>query len=108
MFGSILGTLQKFRADETKDKDREQKRRKIETKIDQKTEKERAEAIKQKQELFEDKKKKEMEIKVLQVIYRNNKCLSIPCIYSLLFSYMIIFTLCNVDIKGSNEKSRRV
>merc|ERR1712062_640094 len=34
MFGSILGTLQKFRADETKDKDREQKRRKIETKID--------------------------------------------------------------------------
>jgi len=67
MFGSILGTLQKFRADETKDKDREQKRRKIETKIDQKTEKERAEAIKQKQELFEDKKKKEMEIKVLQV-----------------------------------------
>merc|ERR1712062_822580 len=67
MFGSILGTLQKFRADETKDKDREQKRRKIETKIDQKTEKERAEAIKQKQELFEDKKKKELEIKVLQV-----------------------------------------
>ena len=46
MFGSIIGTLQQFRADETKDKDRELKKRKIEAKIDQKTEKERAEAIK--------------------------------------------------------------
>ena len=67
MFGSILGTLQKFRADENKDKDRELKKRKIEAKIDQKTEKEKEEAIRQKKELFDDKRKKEREIKVLQV-----------------------------------------
>ena len=70
MFGSIIGTLQQFRADETKDKDRELKKRKIEAKIEQKTEKERAEVIKQKKELFEDKKKKELEIKVLQVLFK--------------------------------------
>ena len=67
MFGSILGTLQRFRADESKDKDRDLKKRKIEAKIDQKSEKEKEEAIRQKKELFEDKKKKEREIKVLQV-----------------------------------------
>ena len=67
MFGSILGTLQKFRADETKVKDRELKKRQIEAKIDKKTEKEREEAIRQKKELFEDKRRKEREIKVLQV-----------------------------------------
>lgn len=67
MFGSILGTLQRFRADENKDKDRELKKRKIEAKIDQKNEKEREEAVRQKKELFEDKKIKEREIKVLQV-----------------------------------------
>merc|ERR1719384_1134711 len=67
MFGSILGTLQRFRADESKDKDRDLKKRKIEAKIDQKTEKEKEEAIRQKKELFEDKRKKEKEIKVLQV-----------------------------------------
>ena len=77
MFGSIIGTLQQFRADETKDKDRELKKRKIEAKIDQKTEKERAEAIKQKQELFEDKKKKESEIKVLQVLFKTVICLNL-------------------------------
>ena len=67
MFGSILGTLQRFRADESKDKDRDLKKRKIEAKIDQKSENEKEEAIRQKKELFEDKKKKEREIKVLQV-----------------------------------------
>ena len=67
MFGSILGTLQKFRADENKGKDRELKKRKIEAKIDQKTEQEREDAIRQKKELFEDKRRKEREIKVLQV-----------------------------------------
>ena len=74
MFGSILGTLQRFRADESKDKDRDLKKRKIEAKIDQKSEKEKEEAIRQKKELFEDKKKKEREIKVLQV---NSRALTI-------------------------------
>merc|ERR1711944_330744 len=58
MFGSILGTLQKFRTDESKVKDRELKKRKIEAKIDQKTEQEREDAIRQKKELFEDKKRR--------------------------------------------------
>ena len=72
MFGSILGTLQKFRADENKVKDRELKKRQIEAKIDKKSEKEREEAIRQKKELFEDKRRKEREIKVLQVKFDVN------------------------------------
>merc|ERR1712110_791168 len=67
MFGSILGTLQRFRADESKDKDRDLKKRKIEAKIDQKSEKKKKEGIRQKKKLFEKKKKKKKEIKVLQV-----------------------------------------
>ena len=105
MFGSILGTLQRFRADESKDKDRDLKKRKIEAKIDQKSEKEKEEAIRQKKELFEDKKKKEREIKVLQV---NSSALAI--FTSVLFHTIErpVVTYANNISVGSNETSRRV
>lgn len=68
MFGSILGTLQKFRADENKVKDRELKKRQIEKKIELKTEKEREDAKREKRELIENRWKGQRELKVLQVV----------------------------------------
>lgn len=67
MFGNLLGTLQKFKQDENRVKDREQKKRDIEKKIEEKTEKEKEEAKRTKNELFSEKKKQEHEIKILQV-----------------------------------------
>jgi pinin len=68
MFGSLLmGTLQKFRQDETKIKDRELKKREIELKIEEKTEKERDDAKRKKMELFSEREKKKHELRVLQV-----------------------------------------
>lgn len=68
MFGNLLGTLQKFKQDETRVKDREMKKREIEKKIDEKTEKEKEEANRTKNELFSEKRKQQNEIKILQVI----------------------------------------
>ena len=67
MFGNLLGTLQKFRQDETKIKDREQKKRKIEEKIEEKSVKEREDAKLKKKELFTEREKKKHELKVLEV-----------------------------------------
>ena len=111
MFGSILGTLQRFRADESKDKDRDLKKRKIEAKIDQKSEKEKEEAIRQKKELFEDKKKKEREIKVLQVnlsalaIFTSN-IKSVPVLFHTIERPVVTYAN-NISV-GSNETSRGV
>jgi len=67
MFGSLLGTLQKFKQDENRVKDRELKKREIEKKIEEKTEKEKEEAKRTKNELFTEKKKQEHEIRILKV-----------------------------------------
>jgi hypothetical protein len=67
MFGNLLGTLQRFKQDENKIKDREQKKRKIEEKIEEKTVKEREEAKKKKFELFTEREKKKHELKILEV-----------------------------------------
>ena len=67
MFGNLLGTLQKFKQDETRVKDREQKKRDVEKKIEEKTEKEKEEAKRTKHELFSEKKKQQQEIRMLQV-----------------------------------------
>ena len=67
MFGNLLGTLQKFKQDENRVKERDQKKREIEAKIDEKTEKEKEEAKRTKYELFSEKKKQQQEIRMLQV-----------------------------------------
>jgi len=67
MFGSLLGTLQKFRQDETRVKEREAKKKEIEKKIDEKTEREKEEARRKKQDLYSDKRKQQHELKILQV-----------------------------------------
>lgn len=70
MFGSIMGTLQTFVRDENRGKEREMKKREIEKKIEQRTEEEKEEAIKAKTQLFEEKRRKEREIKALQLQMR--------------------------------------
>jgi pinin len=67
MFGNLLGTLQKFRQDENKIKDRELKKREIELKIEEKTEKEKDDAKRKKHELFTERDKQKQELRVLQV-----------------------------------------
>merc|ERR1711971_747834 len=67
MFGNLLGTLQKFKQDETRVTDRSQKKREVEKKIEEKTEKEKEEAKRTKYELFSEKKKQQQEIKMLQI-----------------------------------------
>lgn len=67
MFGNLLGTLARFRQDETRVKEREAKKKEVEQKIEERTEKEREEARMEKRELFVNRKKQEHELKVLQV-----------------------------------------
>ena len=69
MFGNLLGTLQRFRQDESRVKERELKKRKVEEKIEEKTEKEKEEARNKKRELFVERKKQQHELKILQVHY---------------------------------------
>ena len=68
MFGNLLGTLQKFKQDETRVKVREQKKKEVEKKIEEKTEKEKEEAKRTKHDLFSEKRKQQQEIKTLKVL----------------------------------------
>lgn len=67
IFSNLLGTLQKFKQDETRMKPKEQKKREVEKKIEEKTEREKEEAKRNKSELFSEKKKQQQEIRMLQV-----------------------------------------
>lgn len=67
IFGNLLKTLQQSRQDEKKVKDRMMKRLQIEKKIEERTGKEMEEARMQKRQLFVDRKKQQLEIKILQV-----------------------------------------
>ncbi|VEN47112.1 unnamed protein product [Callosobruchus maculatus] len=67
MFGALLGTLQKFQQEETKLKPREEKRAQLEKKIEEHEIKEKAEIKKERQELFLSRKRKQAEIKVIEL-----------------------------------------
>ena len=69
MFGNLLGTLQRFRQDESRVKDRELKKREVEKKIEEKTEKEKEEARNHKRQLFGERKRQQHELKILQVTF---------------------------------------
>ena len=68
--GASLGTLQTFVRDENRGKEREMKKREIEKKIEKRTEEEKEEAVREKHELFEEKRRQEREIKALQLQMR--------------------------------------
>jgi len=67
MFGALLGTLQKFQQEETKLKSKEQKRAQVEKKIEEHEIREKAEIKKERQELFFNRKKKQAEIKMIEL-----------------------------------------
>ncbi|XP_044745594.1 pinin [Coccinella septempunctata] len=67
MFGALLGTLQKFQQEETKLKTREEKRAQLEKKIEEHEIKEKEEIKKERQELFFNRKKKQAEIKMIEL-----------------------------------------
>lgn len=67
MFGALLGTLQKFQQEETKLKSKEDKRALLEKKIEENEIQEKAEIKKERQELFFNRKKKQAEIKMIEL-----------------------------------------
>jgi len=67
MFGALLGTLQKFQQEETKLKPIEDKRAQVEKKIEETENREKAEIKKERKELFFNRKKKQAEIKMIEL-----------------------------------------
>ncbi|GJQ66615.1 putative pinin/SDK/memA/ protein conserved region [Trypoxylus dichotomus] len=67
MFGALLGTLQKFQQEETKLKSKEEKRAQLEKKIEEHEIREKAEIKKERRELFFNRKKKQAEIKMIEL-----------------------------------------
>lgn len=66
MFGALVGTLQRFRQEESKLRDREDKRAVIEKKVEEAAKREKEEMKKEKQELFLDRRKKQQEIRRIE------------------------------------------
>ncbi|XP_050301601.1 pinin [Anthonomus grandis grandis] len=67
MFGALLGTLQRFQQEETKLKKKEDKRTQIEKKIEEHEKQEKEEIKKERQELFLNRKKKQQEIRMIEL-----------------------------------------
>ncbi|CAB4060454.1 PNN [Lepeophtheirus salmonis] len=69
MFGNLMGTLQKFKREETRvlSSTREAKKREVEKKIEDRSEKEREDARRQKTELLAERSRKQKEIRLLQI-----------------------------------------
>lgn len=67
MFGALLGTLQKFRQEETRMRDKEEKRAKVEKKLEENAKREKEELKKERQELFQERKRKQAEIKKIEL-----------------------------------------
>uniref|UniRef100_A0A182VXP1 Pinin/SDK/MemA protein domain-containing protein n=1 Tax=Anopheles minimus TaxID=112268 RepID=A0A182VXP1_9DIPT len=66
IFGSLLGTLQKFSQEESKLKSKEEKKAMIEKKLEEQEKMERENMLKEKQCLFTDRKRQQLEIRALE------------------------------------------
>ena len=66
MFSSLLGTLQKFSQEESRLKPKEEKKAQIEKKLEEQAIKERENLLKEKQCLFSDRKRQQLEIKAIE------------------------------------------
>ncbi|XP_053669961.1 pinin [Anopheles nili] len=66
IFGSLLGTLQKFSQEESKLKSKEEKKAMIEKKLEEQEKMERENMRKEKQCLFTDRKRQQLEIRALE------------------------------------------
>ena len=67
MFGSLLGTLQKFCQEESRLKQKEEKKAQIEKKLEDQQLQEREIMKKERQDLFTNRKRQQMEIKMLEL-----------------------------------------
>lgn len=67
IFGSLLGTLQKFCQEESRLKSKEEKKAQIEKKLDEKQKKEREVLRKEKQNLFTDRRRQQLEIRAMEL-----------------------------------------
>lgn len=67
VFGSLLGTLQKFCQEESRLKPKEEKKAQIEKKLEDQQKKERETLRKERLDLYKNRKQQQMEIKVLEM-----------------------------------------
>lgn len=67
IFGSLLGTLQKFCQEETKLKSKVEKKAQIEKKLDEKQRREKEMMRKQKQNLLSERRKQQVEIRLIEI-----------------------------------------
>lgn len=67
IFGSLLGTLQKFCQEESRLKGKEEKKAQIEKKLEEQQKKEREVLRKEKQNLFSDRKRQQLEIRAMEI-----------------------------------------
>lgn len=67
MFGSLLGTLQKFCQEESRLKQREDRKAQIEKKLEDQQQQERENMKRERQDLFTNRKRQQMEIKMLEM-----------------------------------------
>lgn len=67
MFGSLLGTLQRFKKEETQLKDKEEKKAKIERRLEEEALKEKESLVVRKRELFIQRKQQQREIKNIEI-----------------------------------------
>lgn len=67
IFGSLLGTLQKFCQEESRLKGKEEKKAQIEKKLEEQQKKEREVLRKEKQSLFSDRKRQQLEIRAMEI-----------------------------------------
>lgn len=76
MFGSLLGTLQKFCQEESRLKQKEDRKAKIEKKLEDQQLQERENMKRERQDLFTNRKRQQMEIKMLEMKMNRMKELS--------------------------------
>uniref|UniRef100_A0A1B6D1H6 Pinin n=1 Tax=Clastoptera arizonana TaxID=38151 RepID=A0A1B6D1H6_9HEMI len=67
MFGALLGTLQKFRQEETKLKGREEKKAQVEKKLEEAAIREKEELKRERQELFQNRKRRQADIRNIEL-----------------------------------------
>lgn len=67
MFGALLGTLQKFRQEESRLKDKGDKRAQVEKKVEEAAKREKEELKRERQELFQSRKRRQAEIRNIEL-----------------------------------------